>query len=71
MQLLGDVGLVESRSVRLQIVLVLMKDSCMLCSKRTIGLDIILDAPEGTPWCHRSCGISFDPFGNGVSVDVR
>ena len=51
MQLLGDVGLVESRSVRLQIVLVLMKDSCMLCSKRTIGLDIILDAPDGTPMC--------------------
>jgi len=71
MQLLGDVGLVESRSVRLQIVLVLMKDRCMLCSKRTIGLDIVLDAPEGTPWCHRSCGVSFGPFGDGVSVDIR
>ena len=71
MQLLGVVGLVESRSVRLHIVLVLMKDRCMLCSKRTIGLDIILDAPEGTPWCHRLCLISFGPFGNSVSVDVR
>ena len=43
----------------------------MVCTKCTKGLDIILDAPDGTPrWCG-SCGISFGPFGDGVSVDVR
>ena len=50
MELLGDVGHVESRSVRLEMVLVLMYDRCMVCAKRTIGSDIVLDAPDGTPW---------------------
>ena len=49
MELLGDVGHVESRSVRLEMVLVLMEDRCTVCVKRTIGSDIILDAPDGTP----------------------
>ena len=37
MELLGDVGHVESRSVRLEMVLVLMEDRCMVCTKRMIG----------------------------------
>ena len=41
MELLGDVGHVESRSVRLEMVLVLVQDRCMVCAKRTIGSDII------------------------------
>ena len=41
MELLGDVGHVESRSVRLEMVLVLMEDSCTVCAKRTKGSDII------------------------------
>ena len=49
MVILGDVGQVESRSVRLEIVLVLVLDRCTVCVKRTIGSDIILDAPDGTP----------------------
>ena len=49
MELLGDVGHVESRSVRLEMVLVLMKDWCTVCAKRTIGTDIVLGAPYGTP----------------------
>jgi hypothetical protein len=35
-------------SVRLETVLVLVQDRCMVCAKRTIGLGIILDAPDGT-----------------------
>ena len=50
MELLGDVGHVESRSVRLEMVLVLVQDRCTVCAKHTIGSDIILDAPDGTPW---------------------
>ena len=49
MQLLGNVGHVESRSVRLEMVLVLVQDRCTVCAKRTIGSDIVLDAPDGTP----------------------
>ena len=50
MELLDDVGLVESHSVRLEMVLVLMYDMCTVCAKRTIGSDIVLDTPDGTPW---------------------
>ena len=49
MELLGHVGHVESRSVRLEMVLVLVQDRCMVCAKCTIGLEISLDAPDGTP----------------------
>ena len=49
MELLGDVGHVESHSVYLEMVLVLVQDRCTVCAKRTIGSDIILDAPDGTP----------------------
>ena len=37
MELLGNVGHVESRSVRLQMVLVLVQDRCIVYAKRTIG----------------------------------
>ena len=45
-ELLGDVGHVESRSVHLGMVLVLMEDRCTVCAKLTIGSDIVLDAPD-------------------------
>ena len=38
MELLGDVGHVESRFFRLEIVLVSVQDRCMVCARRTIGL---------------------------------
>ena len=41
MELLGDVGHVESRSVRLEMVLVLVQDWCTVSAKRTIGSDNI------------------------------
>ena len=49
MELQSDVGHVESRSVRLEMVLVLVQDRCTVCAERTIGSDIVLDAPDGTP----------------------
>ena len=41
MELLGDMGHVESRSVRLEMVLVLTEDRCTVCAQRTIGSDIV------------------------------
>ena len=35
--------------VYLEIVLVPVQDRFMVCAKRTIGLEIVLDAPNGTP----------------------
>ena len=49
MELIGDVGHVESGSIRLEMVLVLVQDRCTVCAERTIGSDIVLDAPDGTP----------------------
>jgi hypothetical protein len=49
MELLGDVGNVESHSVRLETVLVSVQDTCMVCAKRTICLEIILDGTDGAP----------------------
>ena len=36
-------------SVHLEMLLVSVQDRCMVCVKRTIGLEIVLDAPDGTP----------------------
>ena len=41
MELLGDVGHVESRSVRLDMVLVLVQDRCPVYAKHTVGSDIV------------------------------
>ena len=49
MELLGDVGHVASCSLYLEMVFVLLQERCMVCAKPTIGSDILLDAPDGTP----------------------
>ena len=49
MVLLGDEAQLDARSVRLEIVLILTHDPCTVCIERTIGPEIILDAPDGTP----------------------
>ena len=36
-------------SVRLEIVLMLTQVRCTVYAKRTIGPEIVLDAPDGTP----------------------
>jgi hypothetical protein len=36
--------------VYLEIVLLLMQDWCTVCVKRPIGLEIVLEAMDGTPW---------------------
>ena len=50
---------------------ILTLDRCTVCSEHTIGSEIILDAPDGTPRSRGSCGFSFGPFGDGVSVSAR
>jgi hypothetical protein len=43
--------------VCLETVLVLVQ--CMICTKHTIGSEIILNAPDSTPTCLGPCGSSF------------
>ena len=51
MVLLGGEAHVEYLvSLDLEIVLILTQDRCTVCAERTIGSEIILDAPDGTPW---------------------
>jgi hypothetical protein len=49
MELLGDWVMWNLVSVHLATMLVLVQDGCMICAKHTIGSEIILDAPDGTP----------------------
>jgi hypothetical protein len=49
MELLGDWVMLNLVLVRLEIVLVLVQDRCMVCAERTVGSKIILDSPNGTP----------------------
>ena len=46
---LGDEAQVEARFGLSDIVLILMQDRCTVCVERTIGSEIIFDAPDGTP----------------------
>jgi hypothetical protein len=62
MEQLGDVAHVESHSVHLETVLVLEQYMCMVCVKRTIGLEIVLDALDGTLMLRGSSESSFRLF---------
>ena len=55
-------------SDRLEIVLVLVQERCMVCAKRTIGLEIILDAQMVLIDDEAQVEARFGPFGNSVSV---
>jgi hypothetical protein len=50
MELLGDVGHLESRFGPFGDMKVSVQDRCRFCAEQTIGSEIILDAPDGTPW---------------------
>jgi hypothetical protein len=36
-------------SIRLEIVLILIQDMCLICAECNIGSEFVLDAPDGTP----------------------
>ena len=50
MVLLRDEAQVEARFGPLGDSANVDADRCMVCAKRTVGSEIILDAPDGTPW---------------------
>jgi hypothetical protein len=49
MILLGEWVMWNLVSVCLETVLVSVQYRCTICAERTIGLEIVLDAPDGTP----------------------
>jgi hypothetical protein len=48
MELLAESIMWNLISVHLETVLVSVQYRCMVCAERTIGLEIVLDAPDGT-----------------------
>jgi hypothetical protein len=44
---------------RLETVLVSVQDRCMVCARHVVGLEIILDTPDGTPRWRGSSGSLF------------
>ena len=49
MELLGDGVMWSLVLVYLETVLESVQDRCMVCAKRTIGPEIVLEAPNGIP----------------------
>jgi hypothetical protein len=57
--------------LRLDIVLVSVQDSCIVCAKSTIGTKTILDALDGTPRFEAQVEAHFSPFGDSANLDPR
>ena len=55
----------------LEIVLILTQDRRTVCAERTIGSEIVFDAPEELLGDVGLVESRFDPFGDGVSVTAR
>jgi hypothetical protein len=58
-EILGDVGHLESRLGPFGDGVSVVEDSYTVCAKRTIGSEIVLDAPDGTPRRRGSTRSSF------------
>jgi hypothetical protein len=71
MVVLGHEDKLEARSVCLEIVLILTQDRCIVCAKRTIGSEIILDTPDGTPRLQGPTGSSFQYVWICANLDAR
>ena len=55
----------------LEIVLVSGQDRCTVCAKRTIGLDIVFNAPMVRLDDEAQVEAHFSPFGDSAIVDAR
>jgi hypothetical protein len=71
MVLLSDEGLVEPFFVHLEIVPILTQDRCTVCTKGTIGSQVVWDAPNGLISDMGHVEFCFSPFGDSVSVSAR
>ena len=55
----------------LETVLVSVQDSCMVCARRTIGSEIVLDAPDGTTSNEALVEAHFGPLGDSANLEAR
>jgi hypothetical protein len=52
-------------------VLVSGQDRCRVCTKRSIGSEIIVDTPNGTPSLRAQLEACFGPIGDSANFDAR
>ena len=71
MELLRDVSHVESRSLRLEMVLVLVQDWCTVCAKRTMGQISFRTHPMVLLGDEAQLESCFGPFGDSANLDAR
>ena len=71
MVILGDVGQLESHLVRLEMELVLVQDRCAVCTKRTIGSDLVFNAPMVVLGDEAQVTAPFSPFGDCANLVAR
>ena len=55
----------------LEIVLVSVQDRCTVSAKRTIGLDIVFNAPMVLLGDDAQVEARFSPFGDSANLDAR
>jgi hypothetical protein len=48
-----------------------VQDRCTVCAKRTIGTEIVLDSPDGTPRDVAQVDHCFGMFGDSANLDAR
>ena len=58
-------------SVHLEIVLISGQHRYTVCAECTMGMEIILAVPDGTPGDVGQGEARFSPFGDSVSLDAR
>ena len=71
MVLLGDEVQVKALSVHLEMVLVSLQDRCTVCTKRTIGLETVLDAPMVLLGDEAQVKAHFGLFRHSASPNIR
>ena len=58
-------------SDRLEIVLVSVEDRCTVCTKCTIGSDIVFNIPMVLLGDEAQVEVPFSPFGDSANLDAR
>ena len=58
-------------SVRVEMVLISVQDRCIVCAKRTIGSETVLDAPMVLLGDEAQVEARFGPFGDSANLHSR
>ena len=71
MELLGDLGHVESHFFLSGDIVTVVQDRCTVCAKRTRGLEIILDTTMVLLRVEAQVDARFGLFGDSAKLDAR